>query len=266
MKSNNTARRSAAQKGSASAKGSRGQSSSRKTNSSSNGRSTNGRAGSTASRNGASRKAGARTPQESLKKMFEDLLKDTYWAEKHLTKALPRLSKAAESQELKDALNNHLLETEEQIPRLEQVFESCGLRATAKKCEAMEGLVEEGKEILEEHEAGPVRDAALIIGAQKVEHYEIAAYGSLRTLAQVMGENEAAELLQQTLEEESNADELLTQIAMRVNQEAYGASEDEESEEEEDYDEDETDAVEMSEEEEGMEEEEEEEPSRGARR
>src|SRR5687768_11767598 len=140
MKSNNTARKSSASSKSAGKK-TNGQASRK---SSTNSRSSNG-----SERGKTSRKSGGRTPQESLKKMFEDLLKDTYWAEKHLTKALPKMSKAADSQELKEAFDTHLQQTEEQVSRLEQVFELFELRASAKKCEAMEGLVEEGKEIME---------------------------------------------------------------------------------------------------------------------
>jgi len=165
-------------------------------------------------------------------------LRDTYWAEKNLTKALPRMSKAADSQELKEAFDQHLQETEEQISRLEQVFEHYGFRVTAKKCEAMEGLIEEGKEVMENYDAGPVRDAALIISAQKVEHYEIAAYGSLRTLSQVLGNQEAAQLLQETLDEEAETDEKLTQIALSINQEANEESESGEYEDEEEEEED----------------------------
>ena len=143
-----------------------------------------------------------------------DSLKDIYWAEKHLTKALPKLERAATSDELKQALQDHLTVTEEQIARLEQVFEVMGKRAQAKKCEAMEGLTKEADSMVEETEAGSMtRDVAIIIACQKVEHYEIATYGGLRQLASTMGLNEAADLLGQTLAEEKEADEQLTSIA-----------------------------------------------------
>ncbi len=159
--------------------------------------------------------------KENLSKIFEDTLKDIYWAEKHLTKALPKLSKAAYDEELSSAFENHLQETEGHVERLERIFEQLGKKAQAKKCPAMEGLVEEGKEIIEEYEAGYARDAALIIAAQKVEHYEIAAYGGLKAHAKMMGEDDIVALLEQTEEEEGNADKKLTEISEKVNQQAY---------------------------------------------
>jgi ferritin-like metal-binding protein YciE len=183
---------------------------------------------------------------EDLTKLVEDLLKDMYWAEKHLTKALPKMSKAADAPELQEAFDMHLQETEGQIERLEQVFEHFGLTVRAKKCEAMEGLVEEGKEVIENHDKGSVRDAALIIAAQKVEHYEIAAYGSLRTLAQVLGNDEAAQLLQETLDEEGETDKKLTEIALSINE--IASEEGESEEDEEDSDDEEVEDVEMTEE------------------
>jgi ferritin-like metal-binding protein YciE len=153
--------------------------------------------------------------QESgLKTLFTDELKDILWAEKHLLKALPKMAKAATSEELRSSLELHITETENQISRLEQVFEMLGVKATAKKCEAMEGLVEEGKSMMEETEDGSLtRDAAIISSSQKMEHYEIASYGTLRTLANTLGLSEAAALLEETLEEEKNTDVKLTQIA-----------------------------------------------------
>ena len=143
-----------------------------------------------------------------------DSLKDMYWAEKHLTKALPKLERAASSEELKQALQDHLTVTEEQVARLEQVFELMGKRPQAKKCEAMEGLSKEAETMIEETEEGTsTRDVALIIACQKVEHYEIASYGGLTQLANTMGLTEVAELLGQTLQEEKETDELLTSIA-----------------------------------------------------
>jgi ferritin-like metal-binding protein YciE len=150
-----------------------------------------------------------------LRELFIDELKDIYYAEKHLMKAMPKLAKAATSQELANAFTNHLGQTEGQIGRIEQVFEILGTPARAKKCEAMEGLVKEAQGLLEELPKGTmVRDAGLIIAAQKVEHYEIAAYGSLVQLAKTMGENEVAEILNQTLEEEKQTDQLLTELAV----------------------------------------------------
>ncbi|HET9277311.1 MAG TPA: ferritin-like domain-containing protein [Flavitalea sp.] len=149
-----------------------------------------------------------------LEKFMVDSLKDIYWAEKHLTKALPKLERAATSEELKQALQDHLTVTEEQVARLEQVFELMGKRAQAKKCEAMEGLSKEADSMVEETEEGTMtRDVAIIIACQKVEHYEIATYGGLRQLASTMGLTEAADLLGQTLAEEKEADEQLTSIA-----------------------------------------------------
>ena len=166
----------------------------------------------------ASKRAGS-TAQKSdetmLKELFLEELKDIYWAEKHLTKALPKMAKAATSQELSNAFQQHLTQTEGQIGRVEEVFEILGQTARAKKCEAMEGLVKEAQGLLEELPKGTmVRDAGLIIAAQKVEHYEIAAYGSLVQLAKTMGENEIADILAQTLEEEKQTDLLLTELAV----------------------------------------------------
>jgi ferritin-like metal-binding protein YciE len=149
-----------------------------------------------------------------LEKFFEDALKDIYWAEKHLTKALPKMQKSATTEELKNAIEEHTTQTEEHVSRLEQVFELLGKKAQAKKCDAMEGLVKEGESIVEETEDGSMtRDVGIIVSAQKVEHYEIATYGSLAHLATTMGEDEVAEILNQTLEEEKETDKLLTQIA-----------------------------------------------------
>ncbi|MFC0773030.1 YciE/YciF ferroxidase family protein [Terrimonas alba] len=149
-----------------------------------------------------------------LEKFFTDSLKDIYWAEKHLTKALPKMQKAATSQELKDAIDEHTAQTEEHVARLEQVFEMMGMKAQAKKCDAMEGLLKEGDTVVEETEEGSMtRDAGIIISAQKVEHYEIATYGGLAQLATTMGKTEIAEILTSTLEEEKQTDAGLTEIA-----------------------------------------------------
>jgi ferritin-like metal-binding protein YciE len=187
----------------------------------------------------SSRKSTVATAQpsfnkENLRKIFEDSLKDIYWAEKHLTKALPKMSKAAYDEDLKAAFEEHLQQTEGQVERLDQVFEQLGKKAQGKKCPAMEGLVEEGQEAMQEYEEGYGRDAALIVSAQKIEHYEIAAYGSLKAQATVMGEDEIASLLDETLQEESDTDEKLTGIAGTVNELAYneGGEEEEEGEEE----------------------------------
>jgi ferritin-like metal-binding protein YciE len=162
-----------------------------------------------------------------LTELFEDGLKDIYWAEKALMKVIPLMAKNATSPELIDALNHHLIETEEQVSRLEQVFDSIGKKATAKKCDAMEGLIEEGKSILEETEPGVVRDAGIISATQKIEHYEIATYGTLRQFAENLGLTDAAALLELTLDEEKDADKKLTDVAVSaINVEA--AEEDEE--------------------------------------
>lgn len=149
-----------------------------------------------------------------LEKFFMDALKDIYWAEKHLTKALPKMKKAATTEELQDAIEEHLAQTQEHVSRLEEVFEMLGKKAQAKKCEAMEGLVKEGESVIEETEDGSMtRDVGIIISAQKVEHYEIAAYGGLTQLARTMGLEDVAGILHQTLEEEKQTDMLLTEIA-----------------------------------------------------
>jgi ferritin-like metal-binding protein YciE len=140
-------------------------------------------------------------------------LKDIYHAEGQLTKALPRMAKKASSPQLRQAFETHLKETQAQIDRLEQVFEALGEKAKGKKCHAMEGLIEEAKEMMGEDMDEDVMDAALIAAAQKVEHYEIASYGTVRTYAQLLGNKEAARLLQQTLDEEGKTDKLLTKLA-----------------------------------------------------
>ena len=149
-----------------------------------------------------------------FKEFFIDELKDIYWAEKHLTKALPKMQKAATSDELKNAFAEHLEITKNQVSRLEQIFELLGAKAQAKKCDAMAGLVEEANGVIEETEKGShIRDAGLILCAQKVEHYEIATYGGLAQLAKTMGNEEVKNLLGATLDEEKEADEMLTTLA-----------------------------------------------------
>ena len=145
--------------------------------------------------------------------MFEDGLKDIYWAEKALYKALPKMEKNASSEDLKEALKSHLIETKEHISRLEEVFKSIGKKAETEKCDAMEGLLEEGDGIIEQTEVGMVRDAGIISAAQKVEHYEITTYGTLAAFAKVLKHKDALKLLLKTLEEEKACDEKLTSIA-----------------------------------------------------
>lgn len=155
-----------------------------------------------------------------LRKLFEDELKDIYWAEKALTKALPKMVKKATSEELRDALQEHLEVTENQVLRCEKVFEMMDKPARGKKCEAMDGLIREAEEIMSNAEEGMVRDAGIISAAQKVEHYEIASYGTLCAFAKTIGENDIADLLNQTLDEEKEADETLTDLAESINEEA----------------------------------------------
>ena len=167
-----------------------------------------------------------RTPEaeSALKELFVDEIKDIYWAEKHLASALPKMIKGATSEDLKTTITNHLEETKNHVTRLESVFESIGEKATAKKCLAMEGLLKEATELLEDTDKGTeVRDVAIISAAQKVEHYEIASYGTLRTLAGTLGFDEAQKLLDETLAEEKNADSLLTQVAENYVNEAAAA-------------------------------------------
>jgi len=152
---------------------------------------------------------------------FEDLLvdeiKDLYDAEHQLTKALPKMAKAATSPQLKSAFESHLKETEGHVKRLEQVFEGLGMKPTRKTCAAMKGLVEEGSEVLEEDMDPEVKDAALIGAAQRVEHYEMAGYGTVRTFAHLLGHHDLEAILQSTLDEEGAADHKLTDIASKLN-------------------------------------------------
>jgi len=151
--------------------------------------------------------------ESKLLKLFEDELKDIYWAEKALTKALPKMAKNATSQELIDALQSHLEETEEQVQKVEEVFAILGKKPVAKKCEAMDGLIKEAQEIMESTDDGAMRDAGIISAGQKVEHYEIATYGTLRTFARTLGLNDAADILEEILNQEKSADQKLTEIA-----------------------------------------------------
>lgn len=149
----------------------------------------------------------------NVEKLLEDQLKDIYNAENQLIKALPKMAKAASSDELKEALTAHLEETRGQVSRLEQIGQHLGIKLTGKKCAAMEGLIEEGKEALEMEAPGEILDLAIIAAAQRVEHYEISAYGSARALAEHLGHDEVVSLLQETLDQESAADEKLTSVA-----------------------------------------------------
>ena len=152
----------------------------------------------------------------ALHELFLEELADIYNAEQQLTKALPKMAKAAESEQLRQAFEEHLEQTEEQISRLDQVFESLGEKMKRKTCKAMQGLVEEGSEVMQEHKGSPAIDAALIAAAQKVEHYEIATYGTLCTWADQMGHEEALDLLKQSIEEEETTDERLTELAETI--------------------------------------------------
>ena len=150
---------------------------------------------------------------DGLRELFLDSLKDIYWAEKALTKALPKMQKNATNENLIAAIEDHLDVTNTQVDRLEQVFKIIGEKAVAKKCDAMDGLIKEGASIMEETEIGAVRDAGIIAASQKIEHYEIATYGTLVAFAKTLGEDEAAELLSVTLAEEKEADVTLTEAA-----------------------------------------------------
>jgi len=153
------------------------------------------------------------TAAEGLKELYIDSLKDIYWAEKALLKALPKMAKNATTESLIAAIDEHTAVTEEQVARLERVFELAGKKATAKKCEAMDGLIKEGEDIMKSTEPGPVRDAGIISASQKIEHYEIATYGTLRAFAETLGDTEAVRLLEETLNEEKQADVTLTEAA-----------------------------------------------------
>jgi ferritin-like metal-binding protein YciE len=160
---------------------------------------------------------------DSLRELYVDELKDLYSAENQLVKALPKMAKGATSAELRGGFLEHLEQTKVHVERLEQIFEALGMSPKGKKCKGMEGLIEEGKELLEEDAEPDVLDAGLISAAQRVEHYEMAGYGCVRTYARLLGEEEAAELLQQTLDEEGETDKKLTQLAEAINVEAAEA-------------------------------------------
>lgn len=163
---------------------------------------------------------------DSLENLFVHELKDLLSAEKQLVKALPKMAKGASSDALKEAIEDHLEQTKTHVERLETIFEDLGKAARAEHCKAMEGLVEEGSALLEEDGDAMVKDAALIGAAQRVEHYEISAYGTARTIAELLGQKNAVKLLQQTLDEEKETDEKLTELAMsEINVEAAQAAE-----------------------------------------
>ncbi|HVU57780.1 MAG TPA: ferritin-like domain-containing protein [Puia sp.] len=215
-KTNTTTKRSTAKKGQTAAR-----SAGSKTRSNASGRSNSStRANASGQSNGSARsgssqmRSGAPVEDSKLKEFFIDELKDIYWAEQKLVKTLPKLSKAATSEELKSAFDNHLEETKNQVQRLEQAFKLLGEKAVAKKCDAMEGITEEGSSVIEDTDEGTAtRDVGLVMAGQKAEHYEIATYGGLIQIAHTLGQEEVARLLEQTLEEEKNADQLLTEIA-----------------------------------------------------
>jgi len=162
--------------------------------------------------------------EKTLDDLFEDTLKDIYYAENKILKALPKMAKAAQSSELKAAFEKHLHETEGQVARLEKVFKAIDMAPKGKKCEAIEGIIEEGSEIMKEFKDAPALDAGLVSAAQAVEHYEIARYGTLKRWAEQLGLNDAVKLLDQTLTEEKNTDKSLTGLAdSMVNQQAEAA-------------------------------------------
>ena len=167
--------------------------------------------------------------KQALRELYVDELRDLYDAENRLVKALPKLAKEAESQELRSGIEEHLEQTKGHVDRLRQIFEAMGERPGGKKCAAMVGLIQEGDEMMDQEFEDGVKDAALISAAQRVEHYEIAAYGCVKTWAGLLGEKDAQDLLEQTLNEEKEADHKLTEIAQEINVEAMGKTETTES-------------------------------------
>ena len=162
---------------------------------------------------------------KTTRELLIDELRDIYHAEKQLVKALPKMAKASKAPKLRQAFESHLEETKGQVERLDQVFEKLDTRSSGKRCEAMEGLIEEAKEMMEDIKTPEVLDVALIMGAQKVEHYEIASYGSVCALAEALGQNDVKQLLEQTLNEEKAADQKLNQLALsEVNKSALAAA------------------------------------------
>ena len=179
------------------------------------------------SKSNKGKNVGAGAGDSLLQELFVDSIRDIYYAEKAIVKALPKLMKAASSEELKTAFQDHLEVTKNQVTRLEQVFESIDEKPRGKKCEAIEGLIKESQSIIEDTDADTAtRDVGLILAAQKVEHYEIATYGGLKQLAATLGYSEAEQLLQQTLDEEKETDVTLTEIAENdINYQAAGEEE-----------------------------------------
>ncbi|HEX6804261.1 MAG TPA: ferritin-like domain-containing protein [Terriglobales bacterium] len=167
----------------------------------------------------------------SLQELYLEQLKDLYDAEHQIIKALPKMIDKTESEELKDALNEHLEVTREQASRIERIFSEMGEKAKAEKCKGMQGVIAEGDDLIGEIDDPKVRDAAIIAAAQRVEHYEMAGYGTARTYAQLLGEEEAADLLQETLDEEKEADQKLTELASELNVEAEEGGEEEAAQE-----------------------------------
>ena len=164
-------------------------------------------------------------PVKSVQDLFAEELRDIYHAEKQLVKALPKMAKVASSERLREALTQHLEETRGQVERIDQVFDLCDLSRRARRCEAMEGLIAEGQEMAEEIKDEAVRDVGIVSSAQKVEHYEMAAYGSLVTLAKELGHADAAKLLQENLQEEKAADAKLNELALKeINKRAVQAA------------------------------------------
>ncbi|MBZ0273310.1 ferritin-like domain-containing protein [bacterium] len=161
-------------------------------------------------------------PTDTLKELFLNEVRDIYYAEKEILKTLPKMAKAAANERLRTAFESHRRQTEGQVERLERIFKDLGVSARGKTCPAIEGLKEEGAAIIRDKGDSAVRDAGLIVTGQKVEHYEIATYGTLHTWAELMGMTSAAELLRQTLDEEKAADRLLNDIARETNRRAYG--------------------------------------------
>jgi ferritin-like metal-binding protein YciE len=171
--------------------------------------------------------------KDSLRQLYVDELRDLYNAETQLVKALPKMAKASSNPQLRRAFEEHLRQTSEQVSRLEQIFDMLEEKPTGKKCLGMEGLVKEGSETMHEDYEDAIMDAAIIGAAQRVEHYEIAGYGTVRTFAELLGENEHVSLLEETLKEEKQADEKLTELSEQINQEAaQGEAEEQEMESE----------------------------------
>jgi ferritin-like metal-binding protein YciE len=166
---------------------------------------------------------------QGLKELYIDELKDLYNAENQLVKALPKMAKAASSDKLRQGFEEHLEQTKNHVQRLEKIFQTLGESPKGKKCKGMEGLIEEGSEVMEEDYEGSVMDAALIGAAQRVEHYEIAGYGTVRTMAETLGESDHVSLLEETLQEEKETDEKLTELASRINTEASADGNEEQS-------------------------------------